>query len=243
MSCECLSQFHAVAVRDVSLGVSPARQFDCPGHVSSYSTPLRSAFSLAVRRSVAQSVICRVSGSYFTSFAAVSGSGRWLRVTTGLQRRVFCLSTPLRSRLSLGLRSEFDVQTRSVSRLNVPPIAAVRGFRRFLRASNGSLRHTSSSSTRFSARGGAIAPFSSSTRFPKPCELSIQGELTANNGAAANCSARHGSCYSDSGVSRSVVALSHVRCFSLRATFAATAPRSAVAELGSLAVFTPALRP
>ena len=59
-----------------------------------------------------------------------------------------------------------------------------------------------------------------------------QQRKTANNGAAENCSARHGSCYSDSGVSRSVVALSHVRCRSLRATFAATAPRSAVSELG-----------
>ena len=28
-------------------------------------------------------------------------------------------------------------------------------------------------------------------------------EVTANNGAAENCSARHGSCYSYSGVSRS----------------------------------------
>ena len=59
-------------------------------------------------------------------------------------------------------------------------------------------------------------------------------EVTANNGAAENCSARHGSCYSYSGVSRSVVALSHVRCLLLRSTLAATAPRSAVSELESL---------
>ena len=59
---------------------------------------------------------------------------------------------------------------------------------------------------------------------------------TANNGAAENCSARHGSCYSYSGVSRSVVALFHVRCLPLRSTLAATAPRSAVSELESLAV-------
>ena len=64
-------------------------------------------------------------------------------------------------------------------------------------------------------------------------------EVTANNGAAENCSARHGSCYSYSGVSRSVVALSHVRCRPLRSTFAATAPRSAVSELESLAVSSP----
>ena len=59
---------------------------------------------------------------------------------------------------------------------------------------------------------------------------------TANNSAAENCSARHGSCYSYSGISRSVVAFSHVRCRLLRSTFAATAPRSAVSELESLAV-------
>ena len=61
-------------------------------------------------------------------------------------------------------------------------------------------------------------------------------ETTANNGAAENCSARHGSCYSRSLPSRSVVAFSHVRCRLLRSTLAATAPRSAVSELESLAV-------
>ena len=43
-------------------------------------------------------------------------------------------------------------------------------------------------------------------------------EVTANNGAAENCSARHGSCYSGSNPSRSVVALSYVRCLLLRST-------------------------
>ena len=238
MSYERLSQLHTNSACDVSVGLFSARRLGFPGHASSYSTPLRSTLSLAVRRSVAELVICRESDSYVVGFAAVCGSGRWLRVTTGLQRRVFCLSTHLRSMLSLGLRSEFDVQTRSVSRLNVPPIAAVRGFRRFLRASNGSLRSAARSSTRLSARGGAIAPFSSSTRFPRPRELSIQGELTANNGAAANCSARHGSCYSGSNPSRSVVALSYVRCLLLRSTpqLPRRAPQSA--ELESLAVAT-----
>ena len=67
-------------------------------------------------------------------------------------------------------------------------------------------------------------------------------EVTANNGAAENCSARHGSCYSRSLPSRSVVAFSHVRCLFLRSTFAATAPRSAVSELASLALYTLNLR-
>ena len=61
-------------------------------------------------------------------------------------------------------------------------------------------------------------------------------EVTANNGAAANRSGCHGSCYSGSNLSRSVVALSHVRCLPLRSTLAATAPASAVAELESLGV-------
>ena len=56
---------------------------------------------------------------------------------------------------------------------------------------------------------------------------------TANNGAAENCSARHGRCYSRSWPSRAVVALSHVRGLLLRSTLAATAPRSAVSELES----------
>ena len=69
-------------------------------------------------------------------------------------------------------------------------------------------------------------------------------EVTANNGAAANRSGCHGSCYSGSDLSSSVVALSHVRCRSLRATLAATAPASAVAELESLAAErTPTRRP
>ena len=235
MSYERLFQLHAVAVCDVSLGVSSARQLLFPGHVPTYSTLLRSALSFSFRRSGAQSVFCHESYSFIESFAAMRGSGRFLRVTN-LQRHASCLSTRLRSMLSPGLRPEFDLQTRSESGFDVPPIAAVRGSRRFLRASNGSLRRASSSATRFSAPGGAIAPSSSSTRFSKPRELSIQGELTANNGAAANCSARHGSCYSGSVPSRSVAALFYVRRRLLRSTpqLPRRAPQSA--ELESLAV-------
>ena len=53
---------------------------------------------------------------------------------------------------------------------------------------------------------------------PRLSPRNSNAEETANNGAAENCSARHGSCYSSSGVSRSVVALSHVRCLLLRST-------------------------
>ena len=69
---------------------------------------------------------------------------------------------------------------------------------------------------------------------PRLSPRNSNSEETPNNGAAANCSARHGSCCSRSLPSRSVVALSHVRCLPLRSTLAATAPASAVAELESL---------
>ena len=71
---------------------------------------------------------------------------------------------------------------------------------------------------------------------PRLSPRKSNSEETPNNGAAENCSARHGSCYSRSWPSRAVVALFHVRCRHLRSTFAATAPRSAVSELESLAV-------
>ena len=60
---------------------------------------------------------------------------------------------------------------------------------------------------------------------PRRSPRNSNSEETANNGAAENCSARHGSCYLRSWPSRSVAALSHVRCRFLRSTFAATAPR------------------
>ena len=84
----------------------------------------------------------------------------------------------------------------------------------------------------------AVPGFYSTSRLciPRLSPRNSNSEETANNGAAENCSARHGSCFSSSGVSRSVVALSHVRCRPLRSTFAATAPRSAVSELESLGV-------
>ena len=72
---------------------------------------------------------------------------------------------------------------------------------------------------------------------PRLSPRNSNSEETPNNGAAENCSARHGSCYSGSNLSRSVVALFYVRCRSLRSTLAATAPRSAVSELESLGVF------
>ena len=53
-----------------------------------------------------------------------------------------------------------------------------------------------------------------------------------NKGAAVNRSGCHGSCGSGLDPSRPFVALSYVRRRFLRATLAATAPASAVAELG-----------
>ena len=71
---------------------------------------------------------------------------------------------------------------------------------------------------------------------PRRSPRNSNAEVTANNGAAENRSGCHGSCCSGSDLSRSVVALSHVRRLPLRSTLAATAPASAVAELESLAV-------
>ena len=178
MSYERLSQLHTNSACGGSVGLFSARRLGFPGHVPGYSTPLRSALSLAVRRSMAELVICRGSSSYVAGFAAACGSGRFLRVTTGSQRRAFCLSTHLRSRLSPGLRFAFDVQTRSASRLDVPAIAAVRGSRRFLRARNSSLRRAGSSATRFSAPCFCGGAFSGSTRsLPR----NSKAEVTANN--------------------------------------------------------------
>ena len=88
------------------------------------------------------------------------------------------------------------------------------------------------------AQAVSIGIFATSRHcIPRLSPRNSNSEETANNGAAENCSARHGSCYSCSGVSRSVVAFSHVRCLLLRSTFAATAPRSAVSELESLGAF------
>ena len=53
---------------------------------------------------------------------------------------------------------------------------------------------------------------------PRRSPRNSNSEETPNNGAAENCSARHGSCYSGSNPSRSVVALSYVRCLLLRST-------------------------
>ena len=60
--------------------------------------------------------------------------------------------------------------------------------------------------------------------------------ITANNGAAANRSGCHGSCYFPSGSRSFGPPFSRARLHSPRSTLAATAPASAVAELESLAV-------
>ena len=63
-------------------------------------------------------------------------------------------------------------------------------------------------------------------------------EETANNGAAENCSARHGSCYSTFGSLSFEPPSLVARMPFLRSTLAATAPASAVSELESLGVAT-----
>ena len=159
MSYEGLSQLHTNSACGSVVGLFSARRFGFPGHASSHSTPLRSALAFSFRRSGAESVICRVRCFYVGGFAAGRGSGRFLRVTR-LQRRAFCWSSHLRLMLPSGLRCESDDQTCSASGLDVPAIAAERGFRRSLRARNGSRRRADSSAARFSApcfSGGAFA--------------------------------------------------------------------------------------
>ena len=72
-------------------------------------------------------------------------------------------------------------------------------------------------------------------RSPRNSNLNAK---TANNGAAANRSGCHGSCYFTSVSLSFEPPFSLARMSSLRSTLAATAPASAVAELESLGART-----
>lgn len=94
-------------------------------------------------------------------------------------------------------------------------------------APTASASETIASFTRFSA-------IRTSSRFSASgtARTSIEHDRNGWPCAGANDSACHGRCYSGSDPSRPVEALSYARCLSLRSTFAATVPRSAVAGLG-----------
>ena len=173
--------------------------------------------------------------AYVPAFAARRGSGRHLRVTN-LPERVGAQPCLLRSTRVLGRRFSARFQMRRGRRWFVGSFAATRGdLSRLLRVDDGLLAGVAGDSTQGSARRFRNGRLSlRRSVFSHHSAAKNQGEKTANNGAAENCSARHGSCYSRSWPSRSVVAFSHVRGLSLRSTFAATAPRSAVSELESL---------
>ena len=238
MSYERFIQLHVNSVCSGVVGLFSARRFAFPVHVPSYSTPLRSALSFSLRRSAAELVICRQSYCSVESFAARCGSERFLRVTN-LRRHASCLSTHLRSMLSLGLRSESDVQTCSASRLDVPAIAAMRGSRRFLRATEGSLRRAGSSATSFSApcfRGGA---FCGSTRaLPR----NSNAEVKANNALQRTAPRVTVAALSGSVPSRPCAPLFVARRLSLRSTpqLPRRAPQSL--SLESLAVSSRCLK-
>ena len=124
-----------------------------------------------------------------------------------------------------GRRFGAEVSYPGASRSCVRPFAATRGFRRSLRASEASLAMPPVGSRGSPSHlSGCVQP----AAFPYHSAATTQCEETPNKGAAANCSARHGSCCSRSWPSRSVAALFYVRRLLLRSTPAATAPRSAV---------------
>ena len=213
-----------------------ARPFRFAGQALSCSRRLRATFSQARRFAVG----VRLAGealAYVPAFAARCGFGRFLRATN-LPVRVGAQPRVLRATRALGRRCAVRLQTRRGRRWCGESFAATRGdLSRLLRVDAGVLAGVAGRSTKGSARrfrNGRLscgAPGSPMTQRRR-----TKAKKTANNGAAENCSARHGSCYSRSRPSRSVVAFSHVRCRFLRSTLAATAPRSAVSELVSLAV-------
>ena len=209
-----------------------ARQFRLSGQALSCSRRLRATFSQARRFAVG----VRLAGealAYVPAFAARRGFGRFLRATN-LPERVGALPSVLRATRALGRRFVARLQTRRGHRWFVASFAATRGdLFRLLRVDEGLLAGVAGGSTKGSGRRFRNLRRSG---FSHHSAAKNQREKTANNGAAENCSARHGNCYSYSGVSRSCAPSFLARTRFLRSTFAATAPRSAVSELESLAV-------
>ena len=205
-----------------------ARRFRFPVQARRRAMRLRSSLSQA-RRFAAGVCHSAEALAYVPAFAATCGFGHHLRATN-LPERVGARPGVLRSTRVLGRRFAARLQTRRGRRWFVESFAATRGdLSRLLRVDEGLQVGVAGGSTNGSARrlrNGRVAL--RRAVFSHHSAAKNQAGKTANNGAAANCSARHGSCYSRSWPSRAVVAFSHVRCLSLRATFAATAPRSAV---------------
>ena len=137
-------------------------------------------------------------------FAARCGFGRHLRVTN-LPERVGAQPGVLRSTRALGHRFSARFQTRRGRRWFVESLAARPGdLSRTLRVAEGLLADVAGGSTQGSARrfrNGRVSLRRSV--FSHHSAAKNQAGKTANNGAAANCSARHGSCYSRSRPSRS----------------------------------------
>ena len=231
-------QFDSRSAGGSFLALLCARQFGFAGHARSCSMRLRSTSSQARRFAVEVSLSSEAL-AYVPAVAAMRGCSRHPRVTN-LPERVGAQPSVLRATRALGHRFSARLQTRREHRWFVVSFAATRGdLSRSLRVDEGLLAGVAGSSTKGSARRFRNGRLSLRRGvFSHHSAAKNQGEKTANNGAAENCSARHGSCYSRSWPSRAVVAFSHVRGRFLRSTFAATAPRSAVSELESLGVAT-----
>ena len=231
---QCFHQLASQCAGGSFFALLCARQFRFAGQAWRRAMRLRATLSQARRFAVG----VRLAGealAYVPAFAARCGFGRFLRATN-LPERVGALPSVLRATRVLGRRFAARLQTRRARRWCGESFAATRGdLSRLLRVDAGVLAGVAGRSPKGSARrfrNGRLscgAPGS-----PITPQRKTQAKKTANNGAAENCSARHGSCYSRSWPSRAVAALSHVRCLSLRSTLAATAPRSAVSELASL---------
>ena len=200
---QCFHQLASQCAGGSFFALLCARPLGFAGQAWRRSMRLRAASSPA-RRFVAGVEFAGAALADVPAFAAARGCGRHLRATN-LPERVGALPSVLRSTRALGGRFAARFQTRRARRWFGESLAARRGdLSRTLRVDEGLLAGVAGGSTKGSARrfrNGRVscgAPGS-----PITPQRRTKARKTANNGAAANCSARHGSCYSYSGVARS----------------------------------------
>ena len=225
------SELESRSAHGGSFGLFCARQSGFAGHVTSCSMLPRSTTSVRCRRCAAQVCAPGASLSFGPASAASVGSRPFLRATGGSPRHAGCLSSRLRSRVTLGQPSAALGNIPGAGRSLVPPFAATRGSRRSLRATHSSPAGVAGFSTRFSAPPFRIP---AASRFP----LSLRGVKpsgkTPNNGAAEN----------RSGAAARVTPAASASAFpppcSRRATLRSP---SAVSELESLGVSSRLVKP
>ena len=191
--------FHQLASRSAGgsfFAFLCARPLGFAGHARCCSMRLRATLSQA-RRFAAGVSLSAEAPAYVPVFAATCGFGRHLRVTN-LPERVGALPSLLRATRVLGCRFSARLQTRRGRRCFGESFAATRGdLSRSLRVDEGLLAGVAGSSTQGSGRRFRNGRLSLRRRgFSHHAAAKNQGEVTANKGAAANGSARHGSCCS-----------------------------------------------